>query len=261
MLRVPGAADRRRKSAAERRAQRRRSEARMASRLVAGLESLRAHRGCDLSAAGRTLLDALQRVHSGRNEGATQEEERARASEETTRLQVAMPEHRSYLTRLCAELPWLTESEGAVALAAAEGLFHKAKRAAVACREAAATAEAVAMEVAATAVAETAAETAVEEKSQTEALNDLTNYCRTLRDALQEAMRRGALEPGEKEKLAKAVLDTVDWLSANQSAEIAELQAKQKELEVIGNTIVLGKVKDAAAAVRRGSAATVAQQK
>ena len=53
-------APRRRKSAAERRAQADRAEARTVCRLLKGLLSIEAHRGGQLSRAGRALLSSLQ---------------------------------------------------------------------------------------------------------------------------------------------------------------------------------------------------------
>ena len=64
---MDGAADvcvRRRKTAAERRAQRQRSDARLVSRLIAGLSSIRGHRGCALSQVGAHLLAGLRSVQS-----------------------------------------------------------------------------------------------------------------------------------------------------------------------------------------------------
>ena len=55
----PGAGGRRRKTAAERRAQLRRSEARAVARLVAGLAGLAGHRGGELGRAGALLRAAL----------------------------------------------------------------------------------------------------------------------------------------------------------------------------------------------------------
>ena len=61
-------AQRRKKSAAERRAQRRRSEARTAARLFAGLCDVASHRGGALSVWGQALHSALANVGSDRDD-------------------------------------------------------------------------------------------------------------------------------------------------------------------------------------------------
>lgn len=42
----------------------------------------------------------------------------------------------------------------------------------------------------------------------------------------------------DKEKLTKAIDDTITWLDANQMAEVDEFEDKQKELEAIANPII-----------------------
>merc|ERR1712003_584143 len=68
-------------------------------------------------------------------------------------------------------------------------------------------------------------------KSKIEAKNGLENYCFTMRNTLSEEKL--------KEKIEKAVQETLDWLDKNQLAEKDEFEAKQKELEGVVNPIMM----------------------
>ncbi len=46
------------------------------------------------------------------------------------------------------------------------------------------------------------------------------------------------LSPEDKERIEKAVEDTINWLDANQLAEKDEFEDKQRELESIANPIL-----------------------
>merc|ERR1719401_2769096 len=72
-------------------------------------------------------------------------------------------------------------------------------------------------------------------KLKIEAKNGLENYCFTMRNTLNEEK----LEDGDKEKIEKAVQETLDWLDKNQLAEKDEFEGKQKELEGIVNPIMM----------------------
>merc|ERR1719471_2456189 len=76
-------------------------------------------------------------------------------------------------------------------------------------------------------------------KSKIEAKNGLENYCFTMRNTLNEEKLKEKFESGDKEKIEKAVQDTLDWLDKNQLAEKDEVEAKQKELEGIVNPIMM----------------------
>merc|ERR1712199_43126 len=76
-------------------------------------------------------------------------------------------------------------------------------------------------------------------KSKIEAKNGLENYCFTMRNTLQEEKLKDKLEGDDKDKIEKAVQETLDWLDKNQLAEKDEFEAKQKELEGIVNPIML----------------------
>merc|ERR1712098_670188 len=76
-------------------------------------------------------------------------------------------------------------------------------------------------------------------KSKIEAKNGLENYCFTMRNTLQEEKLRDKFEGDDKEKIEKAVQETLDWLDRNQMAEKDEFDAKQKELEAVVNPIMV----------------------
>merc|ERR1712036_83602 len=76
-------------------------------------------------------------------------------------------------------------------------------------------------------------------KSKIEAKNGLENYCFTMRNTLQEEKLKDKFEAGDKDKIEKAVQETLDWLDKNQLAEKDEFEAKQKELEGIVNPIMM----------------------
>merc|ERR1711953_977136 len=76
-------------------------------------------------------------------------------------------------------------------------------------------------------------------KQKIEAKNGLENYRLTMRNTLSEEKLKDKFEGGDKEKIEKAVQDTLDWLDKNQLAEKDEFEAKQKELEGIVNPIMM----------------------
>jgi len=76
-------------------------------------------------------------------------------------------------------------------------------------------------------------------RSKIEAKNGLENYCFTMRNTLQEEKLADKFEAGDKEKIEKAVQDTLDWLDKNQLAEKDEFEAKQKEIEGVVNPIMM----------------------
>merc|ERR1712087_1096149 len=76
-------------------------------------------------------------------------------------------------------------------------------------------------------------------KQKIEAKNGLENYCFTMRDTLSEEKLQGKFEGDDKDKIEKAVQETLDWLDKNQLAEKEEFEAKQKELEAVVNPIMM----------------------
>merc|ERR1712137_1444123 len=76
-------------------------------------------------------------------------------------------------------------------------------------------------------------------KSKIEAKNGLENYCFTMRNTLQEEKLKDKFEGDDKDKIEKAVRETLDWLDKNQMAEKDEFEAEQKELEGVVNPIMM----------------------
>merc|ERR1711920_831096 len=76
-------------------------------------------------------------------------------------------------------------------------------------------------------------------KAKVEAKNGLENYCFTMRNTLSEEKLKDKFEGDDKEKIEKAVQETLDWLDKNQLAEKDEFEAKQKELEGVVNPIMM----------------------
>merc|ERR1712157_66525 len=76
-------------------------------------------------------------------------------------------------------------------------------------------------------------------KGKVEAKNGLENYCFTMRNTLQGEKLKDKFEGGDKDKIEKAVQETLDWLDKNQLAEKDGFEAKQKELEGIVNPIMM----------------------
>merc|ERR1712109_38110 len=70
-------------------------------------------------------------------------------------------------------------------------------------------------------------------------MGGLENYCFTMRNTLAEEKLQDKFEAGDKDKIEKAVQDTLDWLDKNQLAEKDEFEAKQKELEGVVNPIMM----------------------
>jgi L1 cell adhesion molecule like protein len=76
-------------------------------------------------------------------------------------------------------------------------------------------------------------------RGKVEAKNGLENYCFTMRNTLQEEKLKDKFEGDDKDKIEKAVQETLDWLDKNQLAEKDEFEAKQKELEGVVNPIMM----------------------
>jgi len=76
-------------------------------------------------------------------------------------------------------------------------------------------------------------------RAKIEAKNGLENYCFTMRNTLQEEKLKEKFEGDDKDKIEKAVQETLDWLDKNQLAEKDEFEAKQKELEGVVNPIMM----------------------
>eukprot|EP00971_Amphidinium_carterae_P288373 5724975-Amphidinium_carterae.1 len=66
-------------------------------------------------------------------------------------------------------------------------------------------------------------------ETKIEAKNSLENYCFTMRNALaEEEELQDKFEAGDKDKIEKAVQETLDWLDQNQLAEKDEFDFFKK---------------------------------
>jgi len=75
-------------------------------------------------------------------------------------------------------------------------------------------------------------------RKRVEAKNGLENYTYSLRNTLREEKVASLLSADDKSTIEKAVDTTIQWLEANQLAEVEEFEHKQKELENVANPIL-----------------------
>jgi len=75
-------------------------------------------------------------------------------------------------------------------------------------------------------------------KEKIEAKNGLENYAYSLRNTLKDDKVAGKMDSGDKEKLEKAIDETIKWLDHNQTAEKDEFEHKQKDLEGVAMPIM-----------------------
>jgi len=71
------------------------------------------------------------------------------------------------------------------------------------------------------------------------AKNGLESYTYNLRNTLQDEKIAGKIEASDKEKLQKAIDESIQWLESSQEASKEEYEAKQKELEEVANPIMM----------------------
>jgi len=77
------------------------------------------------------------------------------------------------------------------------------------------------------------------EASRISAKNALESYAYSLRNTLSDEKVDEKLDSGDKEKLKKAIDETVDWLDNNTTATKEEYEDRQKELESVANPIMM----------------------
>ncbi|KAJ8660217.1 heat shock protein HSS1 [Lichtheimia ornata] len=70
------------------------------------------------------------------------------------------------------------------------------------------------------------------------AKNGLESYAYNLRNTLNEENVASKIEADDKEKLNKAITETIEWLDNSQEASKEEYEGKQKELEEVANPIM-----------------------
>ncbi|CAK9186840.1 unnamed protein product [Ilex paraguariensis] len=75
-------------------------------------------------------------------------------------------------------------------------------------------------------------------KKKVEAKNSLENYAYSMRNTVRDEKFAGKLDPADKQKIEKAIDETVEWLDRNQLAEVDEFEDKLKELENLCSPII-----------------------
>merc|ERR1712078_859975 len=68
-------------------------------------------------------------------------------------------------------------------------------------------------------------------RKKIEAKNSLENYCYSMRNTLKDSKFEGKVSDEDKEKLNKAIDEAIEWLDANQLAEVEEFTDKLKEVD------------------------------
>ncbi|OAY37010.1 heat shock 70 kDa protein 5 [Manihot esculenta] len=75
-------------------------------------------------------------------------------------------------------------------------------------------------------------------KKKVEAKNALENYAYNMRNTVKDEKIGGKLNPGDKQKIEKAIDETIEWLDRNQLADVDEFEDKLKELEALCNPVI-----------------------
>jgi len=75
-------------------------------------------------------------------------------------------------------------------------------------------------------------------RHKVEAKNNLENYVYNMKNTLREEAISAKISSEDKEKVEAAIQETIDWLDANQLAEVEELEHKLKEVEGVCSPII-----------------------
>ena len=86
------------------------------------------------------------------------------------------------------------------------------------------------------------------------AKNGLESYAYQLRNTIQDEKIASHIDAADKEKLNKAIDETIDWLDHNQEANKEEYESKRKELEGVANPIMTKMYQQAGGAGAAGAA-------
>jgi len=78
-----------------------------------------------------------------------------------------------------------------------------------------------------------------QEASRIAGKNGLESYSYSLKNTLSEEKFKEKVSDDEREKLEKAINETIEWLDSNQTAVTEEYGDKQKELEGVANPILM----------------------
>ncbi|KAI5675890.1 hypothetical protein M9H77_06840 [Catharanthus roseus] len=92
-----------------------------------------------------------------------------------------------------------------------------------------------------------------EVKKKVEAKNSLENYAYNIRNTVRDDKFGSKLNSDDKEKIEKAIEETIEWLDRNQLAEVDELEDKLKELESLCNPIISRMYQSGGASADMGS--------
>lgn len=77
------------------------------------------------------------------------------------------------------------------------------------------------------------------EAERIQAKNALESYAYSLRNTLADEKVGDKLDASDKEKLQKAIDESVEWLDSNTTATKDEFESQQKELESVANPIMM----------------------
>ncbi|CAO3616852.1 unnamed protein product [Cunninghamella echinulata] len=78
-----------------------------------------------------------------------------------------------------------------------------------------------------------------EAASRIQSRNACESYAYNLRNTLQEENVKSKIEAADKEKLEKAINETIEWLDNSHEASKDEYEGRQKELEEVANPIMM----------------------
>ncbi|GLU21958.1 hypothetical protein SLE2022_380620 [Rubroshorea leprosula] len=90
-------------------------------------------------------------------------------------------------------------------------------------------------------------------KKKVDAKNSLENYAYNMKNTVRDEKFAGKLNPSDKQKMEKAIEETLEWLERNQLAEVDEFEDKLKGLEGICKPIISKMYQGAGGDVPMGS--------
>merc|ERR1711906_827 len=76
------------------------------------------------------------------------------------------------------------------------------------------------------------------QRKKIDAKNSLENYAYSLKNTLSEEKVADKIDASDKSTLTAKIDETISWIESNQSAEVEEFEARQKELEGIAMPIM-----------------------
>ncbi|EDK41507.2 hypothetical protein PGUG_05605 [Meyerozyma guilliermondii ATCC 6260] len=78
------------------------------------------------------------------------------------------------------------------------------------------------------------------EAARIQAKNTLESYAYSLKNSLNDGEMKDKISADDKEKLSKAVEETISWLDESQAASTEEYNDRHKDLESLANPIISG---------------------